>query len=422
MITKIIQIAVILFTISILSVSAQNKETITETLSMEAGYANDIFYSMSDGVVESVIREGWDIAFYTPAMSAGIMINEGSGVELYTYPNGGIDSWNHIDTTGFSTWSQLNNSPTLWENGAFNSNATIHPNYGWGNYNSITHDVVGDSIFIIFSPEFGYKKIWIVDKISTQNIYNIKYANIDGTNEITKSIDVKPFNGKNFIYYSLVTNELIDREPTANWDILFTKYFDYTTNTSGGQSGYIVTGATSNINTGANKYYPVDATYVDWAVKLFETTKNTVGYNWKYFDMTTFSFVIEDSTAFFVKDYNDDVYKLTFNFWEGMSTGIFGLTKEIISLSNINSNADKEHVISLFPNPSSGFVNINLGNSVVRNASISIIDLTGKVVYNAAVNNSANSIKVSTNNFESGLYFVTVYTDDFSETAKLIIQ
>ncbi len=105
-----------------------------------------------------------------------------------------------------------------------------------------------------------------------------------------------------------------------------------------------------------------------------------------------------------------------------MSTGIFGLTKEIISLSNINSNADKEHVISLFPNPSSGFVNISLGNSVVRNASISIIDLTGKVVYNAAVNNSANSIKVSTNNFESGLYFVTVYTDDFNETTKLIIQ
>jgi len=72
--------------------------------------------------------------------------------------------------------------------------------------------------------------------------------------------------------------------------------------------------------------------------------------------MTTFSFVIEDSTAFFVKDYNDDVYKLTFNFWEGMSTGVFGLTKEIISLSDINNNADKEQIISLLAINHSGFV------------------------------------------------------------------
>jgi len=44
---------------------------------MGPGYANDIYYSMDEGQIANIPRAGWDIAFYTCAISAGIIINEG---------------------------------------------------------------------------------------------------------------------------------------------------------------------------------------------------------------------------------------------------------------------------------------------------------------------------------------------------------
>ncbi len=46
---------------------------------MGAGYANEIYYSLENGVVGSVSRSSWDIAFSTNPMSSTILINEGYG-------------------------------------------------------------------------------------------------------------------------------------------------------------------------------------------------------------------------------------------------------------------------------------------------------------------------------------------------------
>ena len=100
---------------------------VRDSLSMGPSYANDIFYSFKNGEVSSVERNTWDIAFFTPRFSAGIIINEGVGVELYTYPNGDTSSWTNIDTSGMASWKLLNNDPNYWEEGAFNMNALGHP-------------------------------------------------------------------------------------------------------------------------------------------------------------------------------------------------------------------------------------------------------------------------------------------------------
>lgn len=404
--------------------NAQNKNYNTlETLSMEAGYANDIFYSINEGEILNIPRAGWDIAFYTSAFSAGIIINEGSGDQLYTYPNGDTSDWTTVDTSGISSWTILYNSPEYWEDGAFNRNSKAHPDYGWGIYNMVTHTVVGDSIYVI-KTENGFKKLWIVEKISVNNVYKIRYADIDGSNEQTVEIDVKPFVEKNFVYFSLTTNEILDREPSDEWDVLFTKYIDITYDEFGDPHEYLVTGATSNINRYANKFYPVPDEYVNYSSKPFDSLKNVIGYDWKSFDFGSMSWKVEDSTVFFVQNKLGDVHRLRFTLWEGSSSGYFEFYNDLVEVSGIENEFGEQHTISVYPNPAVDFVNINISNENLTNGEITISDLSGRIVYNSILSNSSGkrNVRVFTNDFVKGIYFITVIGDDVKETKKLIIR
>lgn len=411
---------ILIFTISISSINANNLTYTTDTLSMEAGYSSDLFYSMSDGLVASVDRAGWDIAFYTSAFSAGIIINEGNGVMLYNYPNGDTTEWATVDTSGMMSWTSLVNSPEMWEDGAFNIGATGHPDYGWGVYNQVTHSLTGTKIYVINVPNVGVKKLWIVDKISVDNIYHIRYANLDGSDEQNVEIDANPYTDKNFIYFSLETNQIIDREPAGNWDILFTKYFDLTQNMAGEWSNYLVTGATSNVNHATSKYYPVAADYNDWSAKPMDSLKNTIGYNWKSFSMATFSWEVEDSTAFFVKNEVGDVYKLIFTHWEGSSTGVFALAKEIVSASFI-SDFETSSNLTVFPNPTSDKININ--SNVAFKGELVITDLSGRIVHQQNVNSDLNAnISIETSAFTKGMYILTINSSELKEATKFIVR
>jgi len=68
-------------------------------------------------------------------------------------------------------------------------NATGHPDYGWGVYNTVTHNVTGDSIYVIKVGN-ELKKLWIIKKVSINNIYHIRYANLDGSNEQIIELDI----------------------------------------------------------------------------------------------------------------------------------------------------------------------------------------------------------------------------------------
>lgn len=397
-------------------ISSVNSQVITDSLSMYPGYSSDIFYSCSDGEIANVPRAGWDIAFYTNAFSAGIIINEGAGVELYSYPNGDTTAWSTVDTVGLSSWKPLYNSPEYWEDGAFNANQLGHPDYGWGIYNMITHSVTGDSLYVIKTNEGEYKKLWIVQKKSVDNIYVIRYADLNGENEVNKSLDIKPYTEKNFVYYSMSQQILIDREPNANWDILFTKYIDFTEDMSGNMVEYLVTGATSNIDKGANKFTEVGADFDAWASEPFNTLKNTIGYDWKSFSMTTFSWEVDDSTVFFMQDDNSDVYKIVFTYWQGSSTGKFALDIEMVSTADVDETSDSKSNLSVYPNPSSDYITISHLNNGFNN-NVIITDVSGRIVYQDEIGNSK---KLSISDYQKGVYFVTIIGDT-RESSKFIV-
>ena len=84
----------------------------------------------------------------------------------------------------------------------------------------------------------------------------------------------------------------------------------------------------------------------------------------------------------------------------------------------------KENVLPsnflLYPNPATESVTIKLENSVEQNQSLSIIDITGKLVSQIDVSNTSTRIDVS--KLRKGVYFVTLISPKGQKTRKLVVQ
>ena len=317
----------ILFTISC---TKEDKPVVivNETITMGSGYSNDVYYSLANGVVSTVPRTNWDIAFQTSSRSSTILINGGAGMKLYTYPNGDISSWANVNTTDIGTWKALNNSDTTWTLGAFERNLLGHPDYGWGIYNSVNHDVVGDSLFVIQLQDQSYRKLWIKKKASSDNLYIFEFANIDGSESLLVTVDCKPYVTRNFIYYSFNTKSVIDREPvTDDWDFVVTKYMEMIPDGSGGKVPYPVIGVLTNTGLKTAQLDNVAVESNDYSTAKFVTPISEIGSDWKSFSMSTNQWALTGSRVYFVKDRGLSVFKIVFTGFEGSSTGIIKFDK-----------------------------------------------------------------------------------------------
>lgn len=295
--------------------------TFSDSISMGAGYADDVYYSLKNGIVKTTPRAGWDIAFSTDPRSSTVLINEGFGVELYTYPNGDLDSWDNIDTSDLLQWPAMFNADTSWMYGAFDRNTTVYPDYGWGVYNTQSHDVMGDSLFIIKLSDGSYKKLFIEKRMAMTNSFLIKYGDIDAAGE-TKEISCNDYITKNFIYFSLTSGAVLDNEPESSaWDLVFTKYHDESI-------PYIVTGVLSNINRETAEVRGMDTDLADPETAVFTKNISEIGSDWKEFDMGTFTYVIEDDLCYFVKTSDEELYKIIFTGTDGSATGKMVFTIE----------------------------------------------------------------------------------------------
>ncbi|WP_188621873.1 T9SS type A sorting domain-containing protein [Flavobacterium suaedae] len=72
--------------------------------------------------------------------------------------------------------------------------------------------------------------------------------------------------------------------------------------------------------------------------------------------------------------------------------------------------------LSVYPNPSATVWNFEAVNQNI--SQLEIVDITGKTVYNTAVNASATTVETSS--FASGVYFARVYTGASVQTLKVV--
>lgn len=86
------------------------------------------------------------------------------------------------------------------------------------------------------------------------------------------------------------------------------------------------------------------------------------------------------------------------------------------SVANLDEIASAD--FSIYPNPASDVININ--SSEILNATISIVDLTGKVVKTASMNSLTTS--VNTSGLNDGIYYVTITDGTSIATEKVVIK
>lgn len=391
--------------------SAQNTN---DSVAMGPGYANEVYYSFTTGSVAEVPRSGWDIAFHTELWSATILINEGVGVQLWNYPKGDTNAWAIIDTTGLTTWKAYYNNHATWDDGAFNRYATGHPDYGWGVYNMVNHNVIGDSVLILKTESGTYKKMRIVKKVSVANTYYFTYANLDGSQEQTVVLDINPYTAKNLVAYSIDNNQVVDREPAKDlWDLVFTKYMAiYPTG-----DPYLVTGVLTNWSNHSAKASPVSPDYSDWSVLEVGPVRDRIGYDWKTFDMGTFSYIIEDSIVYFVKDAAGNMNRLVMTGFGGSASGKFLFEKSLASANSIEAQTDANP--SVWPNPANETVNVILAG---HEGSLSVFDLMGNKVIQKSVQGMQGTYQVSTMDLKPGVYFLQIQSGDNVRTTRIVIQ
>ena len=391
-----------------------------QSISLQPSYTNQSFYSLENGEISNLNNSDWDLAFSTANMSSSIRINAGMGTELYSYPLGDTTDWNNFNSSNLSNWLPIYNSDTNWFIGAFDKHSTSMFDMGWGMYSMITHYVTGDSLYAIKTVGGDWKKLWI-QKLANGE-YTFKYANLDGSNEINTSVLKANYSDKNFVYYSLDQNSVLDREPNSvDWDITFTKYI---TPVQG--MPYGVTGVLSNdgVHVAQADNIPDPNSYNDYSQHPMMTEINSIGYDWKSFDMSTFSYSVEPYRCYFVKDLQDKIWRIIFTSFEGSSTGNIEFnTLEMTSSTSISELQSDISTFEIYPNPITDN-NLTVVFDISSDISeLNIFDITGKNIYNEIFNSKGFQAKsISIPNLNNGIYVVTLSSKGSIFQKKLVVR
>ncbi|MBL0911150.1 MAG: T9SS type A sorting domain-containing protein [Bacteroidia bacterium] len=400
------------------------------TTGTSPNYKNRVFYSLANGEVGAVTFNTRDLEFYTGTpYSASIRINGAFGAQLFKC-SGDTSVWyGNIDTTGISTGSTATLTPCIdsdetWTGSAFETGATGHPNYGWGVYNSTTHDVIGNKIFVFKTSAGVWKRIWIRSLGATTSAYTIWVADLDGSNQQTKTISKQGLTSKNFIYYTFATDQTTNDEPDkTTFDLVFTRYVE--SDPASPNYGLAVTGVLANegIELVKAEGLPADdADYLDYT--LSADYINVMGDKWKELDYSTFQWVVFDSLSYFIKDVPGNIWQLRFTKFVGAGSAKYKFEKRQVGTVSVEEPNSTIPAVALFPNPATD--NAQIVFTSVNNAKmqLQVLDMSGRLVLNEskAANAGMNQWQLPLSNLTNGMYIVKLTDGITVKTEKLMIR
>lgn len=382
-------------------------QLVRDTVSTQAAYSHQNYYQLATGDTQQVARGAWDLAFELAGQGAGIRVNGANGLQLYKYPHGNAQDWATLDTTGMAvSWPRPFDTDTSWSVGAFNRGTDNLFNLGWGTYSMITHTVVGDSIYVLRLANGSYKKIWIQSLAA--GAYNFRHADLDNQHDTTQALVKADYPNHLFAYLSF--DPLLVRSLGPNktdWDLLFTTY---PAEIQPGVS-YTVSGVLSHPDIRVAQVAQVDPLTADWTGTQFSSDISTIGYDWKSFNMQTFTYDIQDSLVYFVQDQTGNVWRVILEGFGGSSTGDFHLAKQLMPLSQQSASTVATQ-LSAFPNPSRGQVELLLGTEeTLFDAQFSLTDLQGRRIQQGApiqIQPGLHQFPLSLEGLPNGVYLLTL--------------
>lgn len=398
-------------------------------VSYGTSYSMHDFYRLSDDSILNVANSDWDIAFLNARGSqgqlAGIHINEatasmGSEVALYLSPSSNFSDPVSVDDLVI----RLYNSDSTWQTGGFNAfRDPLNPDdWGWGAYDATENAILGYDVFVVKLRNESYKKFEIRELRGT--VYQIRWADLDGSNEVNYTLDLADYPDAELILFSLQNESIY--AAAEGYDLVFTRYVHPLDDGNGGFLDYVVTGVLSGNDVQVAKVVgqdPETVAFEDYRDSLNSRT-DIIGFDWKEFSLGTFSWVIFDDWVYFIKDRDDKVWKVRFIDFEGSSTGNTVFTKEDLGVLNSVNNIAGLQGFMITPNPAEGECHLIAEMDRDVDLELMIFDLQGKLVKsgNIRLPKGFNSLPVDLQGLNSGQYIVTLSDGLSASSTRLIIR
>jgi catechol 2,3-dioxygenase-like lactoylglutathione lyase family enzyme len=380
----------------------------TQVISTGQGYNNQDYVHITDGTNQQVANAAWDIAFSVADGEAGVFINESVGSNPSDLPIQAFatfsDDFSFMPEESFFIDYPIWNRETSWSHGALNEYREAgDPNdYGWGMYNQGTGEIDGIYVFVIELRDGTYLKLQIQSLIS--GVYTFRYANLDGSNESTKTISKADFAGDVLAYFSFGTGETVEVEPNDGFDLLFCRYVALL-DAGGDTVPYVVTGILS-----APGIEVAQADGIDPETVEFEPYRDSlsnhpeiIGHDWKSFNLGAFQWEITPNLAYFVKTRDEHIWKWVPLEFSGSGSGnaTFGKT-DLGILSAVHDPSSPLAEFSVYPNPSFGEFHVaySLKNPTAGEITLQLFDTHGRF------------IEKRTTNANEGLNVYTMHKED----------
>jgi hypothetical protein len=219
---------------------------------------------------------------------------------MFAYNTGNTNFAAVTDTNGFTP-----NSKCDYHTGDLTKTAI-------GNWVGTNHVYIIDRGYNELGIHQGFRKIQFLNVDATK--YQVKFAQLNGTNEVT--LDINKNDDYNYSFLSFTTSNTLLIEPKKdNWDIVFTQY---TYTFMNPYHPYLVSGCllnsnntkaiTDSITTFANISNASIPNYT------FSDDINEIGYRWKEFDGTNYTvninrnFLIHSKEGYYYKIHFIDFY------------------------------------------------------------------------------------------------------------------
>lgn len=398
-----------------------------------AGYQSQTFYNLADNAVKTIKNTDWDLAFSVYGQQdGGVFINEAAGssmgqavpsIELYKTSAkvfADVVTEGSINLKEDRLYNDEKNKS--WANGAFNETRDKKApfDYGWGAYNPASSSVAATKVYALKGRDGKFRKIEITSLKGV--VYTVRYANLDGSDEKTFTVDKSKFAGKTLAYFSFATNSTADLEPAA-FDLWFTRYVSYITQ-GGTTAQYNVTGILAGNGVQVVRAAGIDPTKIkadDYKTK-YSSQLDTIGSDWKTVDIATGKWTVPADRAYFVKTKSNDIYKIVFIDFEGSPTGTATLEKmyigKFVSVNDISSSIRYK----VFPTIVQNEVNVAFDLEANETFDFSIIDMNGRTVLNKKIEASSGfqvqNIDVS--NLLSGTYIARLSSKNGIATSKIV--
>lgn len=280
-----------------------------ETVEIEIGfpYNNQVFYNCANNTIVSTIKKDtWDLAFDCSEEGFLIRINVSKGMLA---ANSGSTDFEGVTSTSGVTWK--------WDRA---DGDPAHTAIGEWLESGGSEKTSSNKVYIvnrqknIADVSLGFKKIVFTG--FSDNKYQFKFANLDGSDEHTFEIEKDP--EYNYVYFSFDDGgKQVSVEPKKDeWDLLFTNYQHKFDNLP---LPFVITGVLINRDGGTEaakdstvNYNFDDIALIDVPFFNFKKDRDVIGYDWKIIDRTDDSFTIDTRFLFVVKSINGKYYKLRF--------------------------------------------------------------------------------------------------------------